>query len=317
MRWQPIPIAVSGMAGAALGFAAAVASLGSGTTASSASPLRPATEAGGSERRSVGGSEPGAVGQRASPEARDRADAGASPGANAEAEKRARVAELGTLRARERAAQAELSKARGRIVQLEKEIESDRPAGKARTRHEYDLTPEDWKEMAAEGKMKYRVPCAGQNRAPADANLAALGLAPEDYEVVREAYANSIARQEAALYPLCAAALGAQLDVEGVLNLDSCVTIVLSTAAQRSDNPAQSARNVAAFMAGDAPRPDENSPLTERAFLAFAEESKRFENELAAAFGPEEAHHITYSDLLCFARSSHSYGSKPNSPPPP
>jgi hypothetical protein len=64
-------------------------------------------------------------------------------------------------------------------------------------------------------------------------------------------------------------------------------------------------------MAGDAPRPGAEGALTERAFLGPVEESRCFEDELASAFGPEEAHHITFSDKLCFSGSSYSYGPAP------
>jgi hypothetical protein len=196
---------------------------------------------------------------------------------------------------------------------LEKEIAEERSSGPARTRHEYDLTPEDWKEMAAKGLMKYRVPCTAEDRGPPDANLALLGLAPEDYSIVRDAFSSSVARQREALLPLCAAALGDQIEVAKVLTPDACLAIIFGTAVQRGEARGQSARNVAAFMAGDAPRPENPSALVERAFLALVEESQRFEDELAESFGPDEAHDITFSDVLCFSRSSHSYRSAPAS----
>lgn len=113
-----------------------------------------------------------------------------------------RAAELRQMRAREQAAQEQLSLARKRIAQLEKELESDRP------RHEFDLTPEDWKHLADNGIIKYRLPCANSNAVPTDRVLDELGLAPEDREVFRGAFENSGKRLREKLVPLCAAALG-------------------------------------------------------------------------------------------------------------
>ncbi len=77
---------------------------------------------------------------------------------------------------------------------------------------------------------------------------------------------------------------------------------------ERSSSASLSAQRVASFMAGEAPRPDEKSSVTDRTLLALAEESKRFEDELARAFGPEEAHRLVFSDRLCFTAASHQLG---------
>jgi hypothetical protein len=48
--------------------------------------------------------------------------------------------------------------------------------------------------------------------------------------------------------------------------------------------------------------------------LLLAEEPKLFEQELAEAFGPEEAHRLVYSDRLCFNSAMHRFA-KPSSGP--
>ena len=317
MRLQPIPMVTAGLGGVVVGFISAAFWL--------PSPLPPpAVSAAASrevnrglraddERRSGEVHEPGS-GEARRESARSAAATRGEPSdaAAADAEKQARARELGALRARASAAQGELSKARERIARLEKEIEDERSPSPKRTRHEYDLTTEDWKQMAEQATVKYRVPCAAAEWAPTDQNLAQLGLAPEDYDVVRDAFANSAARQHEALLPLCAAALGDRVEVARALNLQSCMALIFSTASERAESARQSARNVATFMAGEGPRPNDEAALTERVFLALAQESRRFEDELASAFGPEEAHRITFSDLLCFSRSSYSYGAEPN-----
>lgn len=312
-----IQLALAALGGALLGFTSAALWLGHSPPPDA---LEHRSRGAERERRSVAAGEPGGQGTSAAgddderPGGARRATEAPEPeraDAAIDAERQARARELAVLRARERAARDELAKARARITGLEEEVEAERAPRPARTRHEYDLTPEDWKQMAAQGQMKYRVPCTGTGSVPADGNLAQLGLAPDDYPIVREALASSVSRQREALLPICAAALDGQPEVARSLNVDSCLTIIFSTASRRGESPKQSAHNVAAFMAGDAPRPENESALTERAFLALAGESKRVEDDLAAAFGPEEAHRITFSDALCFGRSSFSYGARP------
>ncbi len=236
---------------------------------------------------------------------------GGSGGDGAAEEGDARAAELSQLRARERAVQEQLSMERKRIAQLESELQEDPPPRQERTRHEFDFDRDDWRRMAADGVMKYRVPCDP----PDDVVLDELALAPDDRDVVRHAFAHSATRLRSKLLPLCAAALDDRTDVAQNLSTDSCRQLLMSTASDRSESNLLSAHNVAAFMAGDAPRPGQDSPLTERLFLALAEESKNFEHELAEAFGPEEAHRLAFSERLCFRTSTHHYVNRPNAFP--
>jgi uncharacterized protein involved in exopolysaccharide biosynthesis len=67
-------------------------------------------------------------------------------------EKDARARELRELQAREQAAREQLAAARKRMAQLEKELEDERPPRRKRTRPEFDLTTEDWREMVRSGE---------------------------------------------------------------------------------------------------------------------------------------------------------------------
>lgn len=157
--------------------------------------------------------------------------------------------------------------------------------------------------------MKYRIPC-GPRSVPNDEVLQELGLAPDDREVLQAAYQHSSARLQSALVPLCAKALGDRTDLAQAVSIDSCRHILISTAATRAESTSQSAQKVALFMAGEGPRPDTNSTITEQTFLALAEESNRFEAELAEALGPEEAHRVVFSDRLCFTSATYQLGGK-------
>jgi hypothetical protein len=299
MRISLVPLAVSGLVGALLGFSAAAVWLRDGRPVPAMTPiaLRPASEADGRRMRASEdvGSGPGAN------------DSGGNGGDAAAMERSSRAVELKELRAREQASREQLSVQRKRIAQLESELEKERPRGQERRRNELDLRPEDWRRMAAEGVMKYRVPCG----VPGDEALDGLGLAPDDRDAVREAFESWAGRLREGLVPLCAAALGDRRDVAEALSTEACRQVVMSTAADRSESQLLSAHHVAAFMAGDGPRPGADSALGERLFLVLAEESKQFENELAGTFGPEEAHRLAFSERLCFRTSTHNYVNRP------
>lgn len=143
-------------------------------------------------------------------------------------------------------------------------------------------------------------------RSLSDAALDRMALAPDDRAVLEQAYSNSASRLREQLTPVCAAALGGRADLARAIGVDGCRHIIVNTAKQRGDHALQSARRVAAITAGDA-TPDENLDMTDVAFLAFAEESGRFESELAEAFGPEEARRIVNSPDMCFSTAAHQF----------
>jgi hypothetical protein len=218
------------------------------------------------------------------------------------------AAELERLRAREREAQKEVGQSRRRINALEREL------GVERQRQEFDLTPEDWRKLGTEGTMKYRVPCANPKRALSDETLDKLGLAPDDRAVLEKAYQSSARRLGQQLLPFCARALGNRMDLAEAVGVDACTSVILKTAHTRREDTVKSGRRVAAVMAGDA-TVTEDFNITDLAFLALAEESGRFEQELAEAFGPEDAHRIAFSPDMCFSSSIHLLAKRPTSEP--
>jgi hypothetical protein len=102
------------------------------------------------------------------------------------------------------------------------------------------------------------------------------------------------------------------MDLAEAVGVDACTTVILKTARGRGEDTRGSARKVAQVMAGDA-TVGEDFNLTDVAFLALAEEAGRFEQELAEAFGPEEAHRITFSPDMCFSSSVYQLG-RPSTP---
>jgi hypothetical protein len=170
---------------------------------------------------------------------------------------------------------------------------------------EFELDKEEWKALAAEGRIKYRIPCM----MPTDtayttpqADLDALGLTEDDGQLLTEAHRRSNARVWATVRPLCMAVVG-KADVVDLLGMSSCLHLIES-AATRSDFMAAAdvRRRVGEVHAGVTPPPREGelqSPLF-ASLMAVTSEAGRFEADLAQSFGPEEAKRIADS-MRCVA----------------
>ena len=91
---------------------------------------------------------------------------------------------------------------------------------------EFLLTQDDWKELAKEGEVRMRVPCAGSRGdfSVSPDNLNKDGLAPQDAPIVQAALQASHARTWAIIKPLCSQALG-NADVEKI-GQQACVSIL-------------------------------------------------------------------------------------------
>jgi FecR-like protein len=198
----------------------------------------------------------------------------------------------------------------GRVEEQKKALESQLRAAEAGLRrlrdappprHPFDLTPADWKELAVQGTVKFRVPCSTPGwRVSAEA-LDTLGLAPDDAAPLEAAYARSRERLWEVLRPLCVAALGSE-KVPELLGRTGCISGILA-AARETDQAAagEAMREVGEIRAGlrDAPeRAIADNPAL-RALLALTAEPARFEAELSETFGPDEARELAYSDVLC------------------
>lgn len=168
---------------------------------------------------------------------------------------------------------------------------------------EFDLDKADWKALAAEGRIKYRIPCmlpSGSAYDSTQGDSDALGLSPDDGKVVTEAHRGSNARVWATLRPLCMEAVG-NTEVVDLLGAQSCLRLIEKVATS-SDimASADSRRRVAEVHAGmtPPPRPGEpQSPLF-AALLAVTSEAEHFQADLAESFGPDEARRI-YESMRC------------------
>jgi hypothetical protein len=174
-----------------------------------------------------------------------------------------------------------------------------------RDRYAYDLDQEDWKELAAQSRVKYRMPCLMPLEASwkvPQAELDKLGLSPEDGEVLGEAHLRSNRRVWDVVRPLCLDIVH-DPDVVALLGANSCLQL-LEKVTGRNDLKAvtEARRQVAEVHAGLRPPPEAGRPQTPLfdALMAITSEAQRFEADLAESFGPEEAKRVWHS-MSCAA----------------
>ena len=180
-------------------------------------------------------------------------------------------------------------------------------------KHDFDLSADDWKELAKDGTIKYHMPCLKKEPwSPSPEKLNALGLAPQDAATLRNAYADSNKRVWATVKPLCAQAVGSP-DLAEKIGADTCIFLVLDIEREKNGDAVDAARKAVGEIRAGAramPGPNEKVNPVEQMFLGITSESKNFESDLAQSFGPEEAHRLTYSSDLCMHQSTFG-GSRP------
>jgi hypothetical protein len=192
-----------------------------------------------------------------------------------------------------------------RTLEVQLRTLQDELAGQRDPADEFDLDQDDWKRLAAERKVKYRVPCmlpvGGAFKLP-DAELDDLGLTPEDGDALPEAYRRSNVRVWTVVQPLCLEAVGLP-DVVEMLGLSNCLRVVDQAATKRDSKATLEARRqVAEVHAGMRTSPDPSlakHPVFV-ANMALTSEARLFETDLAESFGPDEARRIARS-LRCVA----------------
>lgn len=166
--------------------------------------------------------------------------------------------------------------------------------------YEYDLSRDQWRDLAASGRIKYRMPCPlapNTGYKLGDQVLSALGLSGQDGDAVMDALHKSNARVWATVRPMCAE-LVQKDDLVELLGFDGCSTLI-QRAAQKKDPLAvfDAQRAVAEVRAGlrQTPAPDQNPSPLFRMDLALSGEGDAFQADLAESFGPDEAQRIWHS----------------------
>ncbi|HEY3819385.1 MAG TPA: FecR domain-containing protein [Polyangiaceae bacterium] len=176
---------------------------------------------------------------------------------------------------------------------------------------DYELSPQDLKELAKEGEVRMRVPCGGPkgDYAVSADTLNKLGLAPQDGPILQAAYAKSHERSWGVIEPLCSQALGGA-DVTHI-GQQACVSILMNMASEKNAAAYdEDVRDVAEILAGTRPPPAPGAtvdPLV-TAYLALAGETGTIQSELTQSLGPDDARRAVFGDHGCWWNSSHGVG---------
>jgi len=206
-----------------------------------------------------------------------------------------------------KALQAQLKAAEGKLSLQENDG--------AAARSSYDLTQDDWKQMAKDGEVMARYPCGEDpGWTPSASQLENLGLPPEDGPAVSAAYNKSMQQMDNVIMSGCAQVLGA--DMASRLGPRVCEAVVRSSA--KGDAQSADLTRVAQIRAGELPEPGPNDPSVdplERMLLAQTAAMPRFESDLAQSLGPDVAHRVAYDDNLNACASRFASKGGPKLPP--
>jgi hypothetical protein len=223
------------------------------------------------------------------------------------------VKQIGEYRSRLEAILSQKSDLETKLKKSEERLAAAHDGGPSVVKPDFDLSPDDWKELAKDGTIKYQMPCLRKEPwTPSTDKLNALGLAPQDAVTLHNAYADSNKRVWASVKPLCAAAVGSP-ELAEKIGPDTCIFLILDIEREKNSGAVDAARKqVGEIRAGLRPMPGPNDRLNPVAqmFLAITGETKSFENELAQSFGPEEAHRLVYSGEMCMHQST--FGGSPS-----
>ena len=176
----------------------------------------------------------------------------------------------------------------------------------AAPRNEFDLTQDDWKQLAKTGTVKARYPCTfdpdwhvGRDE------VTALGLSPSEVAAVETAYTNEEDRIASAIQPGCAKVL-ANAELARKLGARVCTAVISES--MKGTVPDQ--QLVADIMAGNIPTPpaDKLDPFATM-LLAQAGSMRALQADLAGTLGPDEAHRLVFSDEL--GSCSGTWGGEP------
>jgi len=248
--------------------------------------------------------EPGGIDRVEMPLTGSPSTAKPSAGPQEPAERRI-ASQLRTVNGKLEAVQLEKRKLEEQLRGMKEELAQGADSEAAARRDEFDLDREDWKKLAAEGRIKYRIPCIvpselGYTTSPAQ--LDHMGLSPDDGKTLDQAHRRSNARIWATVRPWCLKSVK-DASVVDRLGAMACIRVIEQDATANDRMAVWDAhRQVAEVHAGLRPSPAPGqapSPLFE-VYLALTSEGQLFEADLAESFGPEEAKRLNQS-LSCSA----------------
>jgi len=214
------------------------------------------------------------------------------------------VKEVSQLNRRLRALEQRKAELEGRLTTARKKLGSLAEGQAPRLRDEFDLDVDDWKLLAKDGTIKYRIPCQ-KHWTPTPEAHDALGLAPGDVEIINAAHLRSQGRVWGVVRQLCVNAVG-NAQIVDEIGLNTCVHLVLNQA-RREDMSAtnEALRQVSEIRAGEREATSDEVPRhpVMDLFLTLTKEMQLFEADLSASFGPGEAKQIAWAAEICKSTS--------------
>jgi hypothetical protein len=224
------------------------------------------------------------------------------------------VAQVSEYRGRLEAIAAQKIELEQKLKKTEETLASTGDGGAARARAEYDLSQEDWVDLAKKGTVKFRFPCMrAEGWSPDAKKLAELGLTTQDGATLKDAYERSHQRLWKELRPMCAAAIGTTTDVADKIGPDACIHLIHDAASKDNRDAAAEAQTQAAeIRAGLRPEPAPGAKVHPvlKMFLLLTGANGAFEGDLAQSFGPDEAHRLAVGDDLCMSNNRWGGGKK-------
>jgi hypothetical protein len=182
-----------------------------------------------------------------------------------------------------------------RLAVAEHRLAVETDGASALPKAEYDLSQDDWKELARQGRVKVQLPCLTKWMT-GSAGYNFDGTSPDDVKTLNAAHQRSNDRIWELLRPLCIQVTNNAALVDR-LGPTTCLHVVLNSAPPEEFK--NTLREVAEIRAGMRPVPAEPSNSQQKLLLGLTAETKAFENDLARSFGPDDAHRITYFDDKC------------------
>jgi hypothetical protein len=234
---------------------------------------------------------------------RETSDGGASETVWATANERL-TRDINAYRRQLETTDGERSELTKRLAAAEKRLASISDGGAAAPRSAFDMSKNDWADLAKRSALRMRLPCQRKTPWVPDAKtLQTLGLAPQDAATLRDAYQRSNERVWAATRPLCARVLGSE-QLADRLGARACSRVIADASGDDEAAAKAALQRIGEVRAGQRPEPAGSDVPPNEALLLFETgENARFEADLARSFGPAEAHRLAFDDAMCAQES--------------
>lgn len=247
-------------------------------------------------------------------EAQSRAAQGGATGVGEGGARAAGAAGAVGAAAPEGAARAEAEVVRLRTILARHGISPETGAAAAGARRglddpgETDLTPEEWRQLAGLGELRYRIPGATRGDSVGDEKARRLGVPEQDRAEVNEAFRASQRELQASLAALYREAVGSD---PGGLSLEALINELRDKApdAVRSSVTWALAQERAGLSPWRAPAADQAE--YEQAMRLLVGYEGALERRLAAIVGPRIAHDMLHGPD---GVSAHAYGMRGSAP---